>query len=106
MIELKQLTKRFDGFTAVDHLDLTTDGGNSTFEIPLTALDAVVGMTSGGTDHTGVRDTLKQIRTLLDKLTDTNRFFPERYRTISRICTVTDKSQKMLLPFFTGLHIV
>ena len=29
---------------------------------------AVVGMTSGGTDHTGVRDSLKQIRTLLDKL--------------------------------------
>lgn len=30
--------------------------------------DAVVGMTSGGTDHAGVRDALKLIRTLLDKL--------------------------------------
>ena len=68
MIELVQLTKRFDGFTAVDHLDLTTDGGNSTFEIPLTALDAVVGMTSGGRDHGAVRDGLVQIRMLLDKL--------------------------------------
>ena len=30
--------------------------------------DIVVGMTSGGTDHAGVRDALKQIRTLLEKL--------------------------------------
>lgn len=30
--------------------------------------DAVVGMTSGGTDYTGVRDTLKEIRALLDSL--------------------------------------
>ena len=30
--------------------------------------NAVVGVTSGGTDHAGVRDALKQIRTLLDKL--------------------------------------